>query len=321
MAKITISYRRDDSMDITGRIFDRLASRYGRETVFRDIDNIPPGRDFREHIRASIDTSDVLMVVVGPRWMGDVRNGEPRIRGEVDYVRVEVEAALDRRMPVIPLLVGGATMPEPKQLPDSIREFAYRNAVHIDSGRDFDHHMTGLIQAMDKMLATATPTQPVAAPADSRAGRTDVQASGAATSSRQMGAAAVSQTPLVALVGGVMTVIGLMHLAWFIANLLAAMAGDGVRQMFQHVWNFADLSFGVGGTIIGIAILRGASWARGAGVVVCLLMVASNLMFFSDSFDRPLPWMIVIGTSLTALLALLGVYLLLFRWPAQIGER
>jgi hypothetical protein len=69
MPKITISYRRDDSMDITGRIFDRLASRYGRETVFRDIDNIPPGRDFREHIRASIDTSDVLMVVVGPRWM------------------------------------------------------------------------------------------------------------------------------------------------------------------------------------------------------------------------------------------------------------
>ena len=64
MAKITISYRRDDSMDITGRIFDRLTSRYGRETVFRDIDSIPPGLDFREHIQASIEDSDVLMVVV-----------------------------------------------------------------------------------------------------------------------------------------------------------------------------------------------------------------------------------------------------------------
>ena len=51
MTKITISYRRDDSMDITGRIFDRLTSRYGRETVFRDIDSVPPGLDFREHIR------------------------------------------------------------------------------------------------------------------------------------------------------------------------------------------------------------------------------------------------------------------------------
>jgi TIR domain len=75
MAKITISYRRDDSMDITGRIFDRLTSRYGRETVFRDIDSIPPGLDFREHIRASIEDSDVLMVVVGPRWMGGSRHG------------------------------------------------------------------------------------------------------------------------------------------------------------------------------------------------------------------------------------------------------
>ena len=70
MARITLSYRREDSMDITGRIFDRLTSRYGRETVFRDIDNIPPGRDFREHIRSSIEGSDVLMVVVGPRWLG-----------------------------------------------------------------------------------------------------------------------------------------------------------------------------------------------------------------------------------------------------------
>src|SRR5262245_1606729 len=137
MAKITISYRRNDSMDITGRIFDRLTSRYGRETVFRDIDSIPPGLDFREHIRANIDDSDVLMVVVGPHWMGADRSGQPRIRAETDYVRVEVESALNRRIPVIPLLVGGADMPEPSQLPDSIREFAFRNAVHVDSGRDF----------------------------------------------------------------------------------------------------------------------------------------------------------------------------------------
>ncbi len=113
-------------MDITGRIFDRLTSRYGRETVFRDIDNIPPGLDFREHIRASIDESNVLMVVVGPRWMGGDRQGQPRIHAETDYVRIEVEAALNRQIPVIPLLVGGADMPEPSQLPASIREFGYR---------------------------------------------------------------------------------------------------------------------------------------------------------------------------------------------------
>jgi hypothetical protein len=66
---------------MVGRIFDRLTSRYGRDAVFRDIDNIP-GLDFREQIRASIDDSDVLLVVVGPRWMGDDRHGQPRTRAE-----------------------------------------------------------------------------------------------------------------------------------------------------------------------------------------------------------------------------------------------
>jgi hypothetical protein len=76
-------------MDITGRIFDRLTDRYDRENVFRDIDNIPLGLDFREHIRASIEDSDVLIVVVGPRWMGGDRTGQSRIRVETDYVRIE----------------------------------------------------------------------------------------------------------------------------------------------------------------------------------------------------------------------------------------
>jgi hypothetical protein len=149
-------------MDITGRIFDRLTSRYGRETVFRDIDSIPPGLDFREHIRASIEDSDVLMVVVGPRWMGGSRHGHPRIHAETDYVRIEVEAALNRHIPVIPLLVGGADMPQPSQLPENIREFAYRNAVQIDSGRDFDHHMNGLIRATDKILLSTQTSAPAA---------------------------------------------------------------------------------------------------------------------------------------------------------------
>lgn len=60
MPRITISYRRDDSLDITGRIFDRLAAHYGRESVFRDIDNIPPGADFRQHIDRLLDTADII---------------------------------------------------------------------------------------------------------------------------------------------------------------------------------------------------------------------------------------------------------------------
>ena len=76
--KITISYRRDDSGVITGRIFDRLAAHFGRDAVFRDIDDIPPGVDFRKHISGILDDSDIVLAVVGPRWIGP-RAGQSRL--------------------------------------------------------------------------------------------------------------------------------------------------------------------------------------------------------------------------------------------------
>jgi hypothetical protein len=323
MAKITLSYRRDDSMDITGRIFDRLTSRYGRETVFRDIDNIPPGLDFREHIRANIDDSDVLMVIVGPRWMGGERNGQPRIQSETDYVRVEVESALRRHIPVIPLLVGGADMPEPSELPETIREFAYRNAVPIDSGRDFDHHMNGLIRATDKILLNAAPANTGSPAPDATAG--DADASSPRRESRAPQPASAAGSPqsglFLPLVGGVMTVIGLMHIGWFTSNFLAASARGGIPQMFQEVWNFADMAFGFGGLVVGIGVISGTRWARPAGIVVCLLAAASNALWFTDYYHRGLPRLMLIGTALTALLAIAGAILLLLRWPAPADSR
>lgn len=303
-------------MDITGRIFDRLTSRYGRETVFRDIDNIPPGLDFREHIRASIDESNVLMVVVGPRWMGGDRQSQPRVHAETDYVRIEVEAALNRHIPVIPLLVGGADMPEPSLLPASIREFGYRNAVQIDSGRDFDHHMNGLIRATDKILLVAAPAQATVA-SSTVTGSLDRRAS-ADEDGKAQSAVPPDSTPsglFLPVVGGVMTVIGLMHIGWFASNLLAASAAGALQQMFQDVWTFADMSFGFGGLIVGVGTIAGAHWARMSGIVLCLLAAASNLLWFSDQFDKGLPRLMLLGTGITSLLAILGAYLLLFRWP------
>src|SRR5437879_3344935 len=112
MPKIAISYRRSDSQDITGRIFDRLAQRYGKSTVFRDIDNIRPGIDFRTQIADALSSADALLVIVGPRWFGRSKGPGSRIDDEADPVRVEVETALKRRIPLIPVLVGGTRMPE-----------------------------------------------------------------------------------------------------------------------------------------------------------------------------------------------------------------
>ncbi len=153
MAKIAISYRRSDSQDITGRIFDRLAQQYGRDTVFRDIDSIQPGIDFRAQIADALTATDVLLVIVGPRWLGRGDGVESRMDKESDPVRVEVEMALKRDIPVIPVLVSGMTMPEPSELPATLKDFAFRHAVQVDGGRDFDHHIESLTRALDQIFA------------------------------------------------------------------------------------------------------------------------------------------------------------------------
>ncbi len=162
MPRITISYRRDDSGVITGRIFDRLVARYGREAIFRDIDDIPLGVDFRGHISQMLDVSDIVLAIVGPRWVGP-RSGQNRLANEADPVRVEIEAALRKGVPLIPVLVLGAAMPTPSQLPESLKDFAYRNAIRLDAAQDFDVHMARLIRAMDGILGTSAGAAPASA--------------------------------------------------------------------------------------------------------------------------------------------------------------
>jgi hypothetical protein len=109
--------------------------------------------------------------------------------------------------------------------------------------------------------------------------------------------------------------VGLMHIAWFTANLLSALSIDAVPQMFQQVWTFADMSFGFGGLVIGIGTIYGTHWARFSGVILCLLIAFSNLLWFIDSYDKEMPRLMLVGTGFASLLAVLGAYLLLFRWP------
>ena len=151
MPRITISYRRDDSLDITGRIFDRLAGHFGREAVFRDIDSIPPGADFRRHIDRVLDESDIILAIVGPRWIGP-DNEQPRLASRDDLVRIEIETALRKDKPLIPVLVSRAVMPHPDVLPDSLHDFVYHHAVQVDSGLDFDVHVDRLIRAIERLL-------------------------------------------------------------------------------------------------------------------------------------------------------------------------
>jgi WD40 repeat protein len=160
MPKISISYRRADSEAMTGRIFDRLIAHYGKDAIFRDIDDIPVGIDFRVHINEVLRSTHILLAIIGPAWLGAIPGANERIQEESDPVRVEVETALRRRVPVIPVLIGNTRMPSSEQLPPSLKDFAFRNAVKLDTGQDFDYHMDRLIKAMDGILAQSPKSPP-----------------------------------------------------------------------------------------------------------------------------------------------------------------
>jgi hypothetical protein len=148
MPGIFISYRRQDSQDFTGRIYDRLAAALGERNVFRDVDDIPIGQDFRTVLDRETGKCEILLVIIGPKWL-DIRdqNGKRRLDDPNDFVRIEVESGLKRpdRL-VIPVLVNNAPMPQASELPDSLRELAYRNAAVVRQDPDFHHDMEKLIR-------------------------------------------------------------------------------------------------------------------------------------------------------------------------------
>lgn len=151
MTAIAISYRRSDAAPIAGRIFDRLSAYYGEHAVFMDIDKIPFGVDFRSHIRETLLRSDVLIAVIGRDWLGRYAAGGIRMQEEADPVRVEIETALEKNIPIIPVLIDGAKMPESSELPTTFGNFAYLNAAEVSSGRDFRVHLERLISAIDRI--------------------------------------------------------------------------------------------------------------------------------------------------------------------------
>lgn len=146
MPKIFISYRRADSEIITGRIYDRLIQAFNSEDVFKDVDNIPPGKDFRGVLREATAQCDIMLVIIGLDWLTVTDdNGNRRLDDPEDFVRLEVETGLLRdSVTVIPVLVKGAKPPHASELPDSLKQLAYNNAFIIHN----DPHFSGDVQRL-----------------------------------------------------------------------------------------------------------------------------------------------------------------------------
>ena len=133
--RVFISYRREDSSGQAGRLYDALSKQLGPENVFMDVDTIDIGVEFKEAIESAVGSCDVLFAMIGPRWLTVVdSSGERRLEREDDFVRLEIETALMRNIRVVPALVGGAIMPEPEELPESLAPLARRNALEMADG-------------------------------------------------------------------------------------------------------------------------------------------------------------------------------------------
>jgi formylglycine-generating enzyme required for sulfatase activity len=154
--KIFISYRRADSTYLIGRIKDRLVSVFGEESTFRDLDDIPAGVDFRDVLEKETNGCNVMLVVIGPQWASITdTKGDRRLFDPGDYTRIEVEMGLKRlsegKAIVIPVLVLNASMPSAQELPESLGQLAYQNAISIRNDPDFNNDMERLIRDMKRI--------------------------------------------------------------------------------------------------------------------------------------------------------------------------
>jgi hypothetical protein len=157
--RIFLNYRREDAADAAGRLFDALAARFGDRQVFMDIDAIEPGVDFEEVVDQAVGTSDVLIAVIGRQWLTVTdAQGRRRLDNPDDYVRMELQAALDRNVRVIPVLVQGVEMPHSDELPDALKTLARRNAVDVSPTR-WRYDIGRLTAALERIAETAREQQ------------------------------------------------------------------------------------------------------------------------------------------------------------------
>jgi hypothetical protein len=158
VSNIFISYRRSDSAPYAGRLFDRLTAHFSDPQVFMDLE-IKPGDDFVERLEEGVGHCDVLLVLIGPGWLGaEDAEGARRLDDPEDFARIEIMAALNRDIRVIPVLVGRAVMPSARDLPTGLMPLARRQALELSDLRfrtDTDRLIEVIEEELDARAAEA----------------------------------------------------------------------------------------------------------------------------------------------------------------------
>jgi serine/threonine protein kinase len=150
---VFLCYRREDSFDATHRLYERLAARFGEQSVVMDVDSIPPGEDFRAFLEKAVNRCDVMLAVIGDHWL-KIRNekGQRRLEQRADYIRFEIATALDLKKPVIPILVGQTSMPAADDLPRELKDLAFLQAAELRSARSYQDQVDRLINRLEEIF-------------------------------------------------------------------------------------------------------------------------------------------------------------------------
>ena len=206
MGGIFINYRRGETAGEARALFSELSAKLGADSVFMDVDNIAPGRDFRQVLQERLASVDVMLTLIGKDWMRSTdAAGRRRLDDTNDFVRREIRAALERNISVTPVLLQGAQMPAEKDLPEDIRDLAYRNAFELSHTR-WSSDIQELVKRLGLLKREPTDaerSQPASLlePAAARAASSPVAVGG--TSHRGwVGPLAIGMSVLVVAIGG-----------------------------------------------------------------------------------------------------------------------
>ena len=152
---IFISYRRMDLSDLVGRLYEKLTHAFGPELVFKDVNSIPTGTDFREQISRALRGCRVGICVIGPNWFGDPKTGDSRLDDKEDFVRIEIETLLGQKVWILPVYIHDMPVIEASQVPASLEKLAYLQKGVLRSDPDFEGDCRALIADISKILGVA----------------------------------------------------------------------------------------------------------------------------------------------------------------------
>jgi hypothetical protein len=149
-SNVFISYRREDSRYQARGVFDAFQKVLPRDSLFMDVDSIPPGADFVAFLEGWVDKCEILLALIGPGWSSslDPKTARRRIDNPRDFVRIEIREALKRGIPVVPVLLDGTPMPDENELPDDMKSLVRRQAEYIEY-RTFDADVNRLIKRLE----------------------------------------------------------------------------------------------------------------------------------------------------------------------------